>query len=244
MKIITSLLVLALLLSAGCVRRKAEPQADATNPHAGIDMSKNPHAGMNMDSTNPHAGMDMNNPHAGMNLSGPGSLDLEAMMAKLPDGWTKTQPLSSMRVAQISIAPAKGDAAPAEIAVFHFPGSGGSSAANIERWKSQYAGPGGEPGSAPAKTDTMMVGLLTVVTTDVSGTQLAQSSMMGGAATKDMANYRMIASVIETPSGNWFLKATGPQKTMTANEAKIREFVKRAKVTEGNAHSAGDGHGH
>ena len=89
-----------------------------------------------------------------------------------------------------------------------------------------------------------MVNLLTVVTTDVSGTQLAQGAMMGGAATKDQPNYRMIASVIETPSGNWFIKAVGPQKTMAANEAKIRAFVKRAKVKEGSAHGPGDGHGH
>ena len=138
MKFITSLLVLALLLSAGCARKKAEPQADANDPHAGMDMSKDP-----------HAGMDMKSPHAGMEMSGgPGALDLDGMMAGLPDGWSKTAPTSSMRVAQIAIAPVKGDAGGAEIAVFHFPGSGGSAAANIERWQNQYSGPKGEPGSS------------------------------------------------------------------------------------------------
>ncbi len=235
MKLITSLLVLAVLLSAGCARKKAEPQADADNPHAGMDMSNNPHAGMDM--KNPHAGMEMN--------GGPGALDLEAMMAGLPEGWSKSEPTSSMRVAQIAIAPVKGDAA-AEIAIFHFPGSGGSAAANIERWQNQYTGPKGQPGSEVARTDTAMVNLLTVITTDVSGTQLAQGAMMGSAATKDLPNYRMIASVIETPSGNWFIKAVGPQKTIAANEAKIRGFIKRAKVKEGSAsgHGPGDGHGH
>lgn len=231
MRILSALLVLSILISAGCVRRKAETQPG--------EMQGDPHAGMNLEG-DPHAGMNMDDPHAGMNPgSTPGGLDIDAMTASLPGGWSKTKPSSSMRVAQISIAPVKGDTAAAEIAVFHFPGSGGSAAANIERWQNQFTGPKGEPGSQAAKTDTMMVGLLTVVTTDVSGTQLAQGSMMG--PTSDLPNYRMIASVVETPSGNWFIKAVGPQKTMAANEGKLREFIKRAKVVEGGANPHGMG---
>jgi hypothetical protein len=223
MKIIVSFLVFALLFTMGCKQKKPDAQDPMTkdNPHAGMDMK------------NPHAGMDMKDPHAGMNAdsptSMPGGLDLDYMTAGLPSGWTKQAPSSSMRLLQIALAPAKGDTAAAEMVFFFFPGSGGSAAANIERWQNQYTGPKGEPGPSVAKTDTMMVGPLTVVTTDITGIQLGSAAMGMGAAV-DRPNYRMIASVIETPSGNWFIKVTGPAKTMASHDANIRTFIKRAKI--------------
>ncbi|HEY3293826.1 MAG TPA: hypothetical protein VGL38_00150 [bacterium] len=213
-------------MAFGCKQNKPAAQdMSQANPHAGMDMKDNPHAGMDM-KNNPHAGMNPNEAPAAV----PGGLDLDYMTSGLPAGWTKAEPGSSMRLAQINIAAEKGDTAPAVLAVFFFPGSGGSAAANIMRWQNQYTGPKGQPGDQVAKTDTMMVGLLTVVTTDVTGTQLGSASMNGDAA--DLPNQRMIASVIETPSGNWFIKTTGPAKTMSANEAKIRAFVKKARIKE------------
>jgi hypothetical protein len=209
MKNISLLLIMALVLTAGCVSKKKQPETDAMS--------------------NPHAGMKMPGMEQTQQMPSQGALDYEGMLAKLPEGWKRVEPSSSMRVAQVEMAPVKGDESPAELVIFHFPGSGGSAAANIQRWQGQYTGPKGEPGEQVAKTDTMMVGLLQVVTTDVSGTQLASASMGMGEA-KDLPNYRMIASVIETPSGNWFIKITGPQKTMSANEDKIRAFLKSATV--------------
>ena len=209
MKNISLLLILTLLVTVGCVPKKKEaPSDEMANPHAGMKMP----------------GMDES-----QQMPAQGGLDYEAMLAKLPTGWKRAEPSSSMRVAQVEIAAAKGDSAGAELVIFHFPGSGGSAEANIKRWQGQFTGPKGEPGADVSKTDTMMVGLVQVVTTDVSGTQLASSSMGMGSST-DLPNYRMIASVIETPSGNWFIKVTGPQKTMSANQDKIRAFLKTASV--------------
>ena len=142
---------------------------------------------------------------------------------------------TNANLAQIVLAPASGDKEPGELAVFHFPGSGGSSAMNIDRWQNQMTGPKGEPGPSVAKTDTIMVGLMTVVTTDITGVLLGSSSMTGEA--QDKSNMRMIASVIETSAGNWFFKAVGPVKTMAAHEAKYREFLKRSKMIDGGGHS-------
>ncbi|MCX6601644.1 MAG: hypothetical protein NT025_08790 [bacterium] len=208
MKITSFILVIVLLAVAGCGKKAQK------DPHAGLDMER-------MKSM-------MENPHGQMAESG--GLDLDAMLSDLPEGWTRSEPTSSMRLAQISLAPAKGDKDAADLAVSHFPGSGGSSSANIVRWQNQFKGPKGEPGPEVAKTDTTMVGLLTVVTTDVTGTQLAQSGTMG--PDKDAPNSRMIASVIETPSGNWFIKVVGPAKTVAAHEKKIHDFIKRAKLKD------------
>jgi hypothetical protein len=230
MKTLVSILAISLLLAVGCSQKKADSAdelAQKGDPHAGMDMSKNPHAGQDMSK------MMGQMPQGEMPTSG--GLDLEALNAKLPEGWSKSATTSSMRLAQYSLAPAKGDNEPGEIAVFHFPGTGGSTAANIERWQNQMTGPKGEPGPSVAKTDTMMVGLLTVITTDLTGTQLASGMMSAGGDSKDKPNMRMIASVVETPAGNYFFKGIGPVKTMAAHEAKFREFLKRAKVKEGGA---------
>ncbi|MFZ5432745.1 MAG: hypothetical protein ACOZB3_03125 [Calditrichota bacterium] len=222
MKIILFILTLTLLLTLGC--NKKQPVPDSTmerDPHAGLDMDK-----MKQMQSDPHAGMNINS----------GGLDLDGMMANLPEGWSKVEPSSTMRIAQINLAPAKGDDKPAELAVFHFPGTGGSSMANIVRWQNQFKGPKGEPGPDVAKTDTMMVGLLTVITTDVSGTQLGGGAAMGTGPADDTPGQRMIASVIETASGNWFIKVVGPEKTVAAHSDKIRSFVKQAKMKEANPH--------
>jgi hypothetical protein len=208
MKIMSLILAVAMLLAVGCSKKAPK------DPHAGLDMER--------------LKSMMKDPHVQTVESG--GLDLEAMLSNLPDGWTRTAPTSSMRLAQIALTPAKGDKDSADLAVFHFPGTGGSSADNIRRWQNQFKGSKGEPGPKIAKTDTTMVGLLTVVTTDVSGTQLAQGGMMG--PDKDVPESRMIASVIETPSGNWFVKVVGPVKTVAAHEKKIHDFIKRAKLKD------------
>lgn len=167
------------------------------------------------------------NPHA---TSGPG-LDINHLLAELPEGWSKVTPASSMRLGQVSLARAAGDNADGELAIFHFPGTGGSSMANLERWESQMAGPNGAP--AVAKTDSMKLdnGIL-VITVDISGTLLA--STMGTGPSTDQPGYRMLASVLETPAGNYFTKLTGPEKTIAAHAEKYRTFLKRAKLG-GNA---------
>jgi hypothetical protein len=217
MKIIVLIAALAVLFAAGC-GKKAETDQSKMLP-------KNPHAGMDMERLKSM----LENPHG--ETEEVGGLDLDAMLSNLPAGWTRSEPTSSMRLGQITLAPAKGDKNPADLAIFHFPGTGGSSAANILRWQNQFKGPHGEPGPDVAKTDTMMVGLLTVITTDVTGTQLASGGMMGG-STVDVPDSRMIASVIETPSGNWFIKVVGPAKTVGEHEKRIRDFIKRVKLTE------------
>lgn len=165
------------------------------------------------------------NPHEN---SRPG-LDLNSFMAELPEGWTKSTPSSNMRLGQASLARVAGDNADGELALFFFPGTGGSTMANLERWKGQMKGPNGEPGASVAKTDTMKLenGIL-VITIDITGSLLP--STMGTGPATEQANYRMLASVLETPAGNYFVKVTGPKATVAAHIDKYRAFVKRAKL--------------
>jgi hypothetical protein len=194
------------LIFSACVPKRPEPK-------------KKLEAEGNMPQANPHA-----------QESTGGGLDIDGLLASLPEGWKKETPSSNMRLGQASLALSPGDTGKAELAIFHFPGTGGSATANIARWQAQFTGPKGEPGADVAKTDSMKVGPLKVVTTAISGTQLAGNAAMGTGPAVDLPNSRMLASVIETPGGNFFLKLTGPEKTISAHEARYRALLQKAKT--------------
>lgn len=204
MKLLLSIILSALLIiSVGCMPKKPEPVKKLPDQS---QMPQNPHKNMN---------------------TGP-QLDLEAMLANLPEGWQRVTASSSMRLAEVTLARAAGDTMDATLAVFHFPGTGGDAASNIRRWQGQMKGPNGEPGPEVAVTDTLTLYGITIITTDITGTQLP--SGMGMGPTSEIPDSRMIASVIETGVGNWFFKFTGPAKTIAAHETKIRAFLKTAKL--------------
>jgi hypothetical protein len=43
---------------------------------------------------------------------------------------------------------------------------------------------------------------------------------------EDKPNFRMLAGVIETPMGPWFVKLTGPEKTVERWKDSFYEFMK------------------
>ena len=138
-----------------------------------------------------------------------------------PAGW-KSSGTTSMRAATYPIAPVSGVKPGAECVVYFFgAGQGGSVQANIDRWESQFKGPGGKP--AAAKVSKINVHGLPVTTIDVSG----EYSGMGGptSAGPAVGDYRLLGAIVEGPQGNIFIKFTGPSKTMAANESKFRQFL-------------------
>ena len=132
-----------------------------------------------------------------------------------PPAW-KSAGERPMRAATYNIAPASGDTDPAECAVYFFgEGQGGPVEANLERWKNQFKGPGGK--SAEAQIAKKKINGLQVSTIETAG----DYSGMGGPMAAPggvKSGYRMLAAVIEGPSGNIFLKFTGPAKTIAANQ--------------------------
>ncbi len=128
----------------------------------------------------------------------------------IPSGWKEQTPTSSMRKAQYALPSPGGDA---ELAVFNFPGQGGSVGANIDRWIGQFTQPDGSSSKAKAKTRQKQVSGLQVTILDLSGTYTGgmMPGMSGGTAN---SGYRMIAAVVETTEGPWFFKLVGPEKTV------------------------------
>ena len=145
-----------------------------------------------------------------------------------PAGWKTVATSSSMRVAQFALPRAAGDAADAELVVYYFGGSGGTVEANIERWLGQMQQPDGRPSSAAAKRESRTINGLKVTLVDVSGTYVAEMTP-GAAQRHNSPNFRLRAAVIETPNGPYFIKLTGPSRTIAAADKAFEQFLGSVK---------------
>jgi hypothetical protein len=129
-----------------------------------------------------------------------------------PKEWVKGTPSSKMRKAQYGVPDKEKKAKDAEFAVFHFGKGAGSVEDNIKRW-------GGQMGVEKPKSEAIE-GKCKVTLVDITGTYTERP----GSA--PIENARMLAAVVETPDGPWFLKLTGVADTVGDWR---EEFVKLLK---------------
>lgn len=146
-----------------------------------------------------------------------------------PQGWQKQPATSSMRVAEFALPRADGDAEDAQLVLYYFGGSGGSVEANLQRWVSQMQQPDGRPSSAAAKKESRTVNGLKITLLDVSGTYVAETAP-GAAERHNKPNFRLRAGVVETGSGPYFIKLTGPAKTVAKWDRAFEQFVGSLKA--------------
>jgi hypothetical protein len=150
------------------------------------------------------------------------ALDLGAITVMVPDGWTTQPPSSSMRKAQFVLPKQGDDAEDAEMVVFYFgTGSAGSVDANLDRWRGQMIGAEGDTQKGSANG-------MAVTTLDVKG---AYASSMGPRMQPGQTkpNFRMIASIVESPAGAYYFKLTGPQITISHWHGSFTQFINSAK---------------
>jgi hypothetical protein len=157
-------------------------------------------------------------------------LFLAGLTFNAPPAWKSVPTSSSMRVAQYSIPRAGGDAQDAELVVYYFGGTGGSVEANIERWVGQMQQPDGRPSSAVMKRQSRTVNGLKVTLVDVPGTYVAEMTP-GATQRHNSPNFHLRAAVIETANGPYFIKLTGPAKTVAASEKAFESFLGSVKFT-------------
>jgi hypothetical protein len=157
--------------------------------------------------------------------SSPKAAQMTSLVWTAPEGWVEEQPSSGMRLSQYSLAKVEGDAEDALCYVSHFPGTGGSVEQNLTRWYQQFVQPDGRPTESVAKVATAEFNGFKQTTVDVSGT-FSQSTTPMGPQGEDKPNFRMLAGVIETPMGPWFVKLTGPEKTVERWKDSFYEFMK------------------
>ena len=155
---------------------------------------------------------------------------IQGLKFDAPSGWVSRPASSSMRVAEFVLPKIAGDAEDGELTLYYFGGQGGTVQANLDRWMGQMAQPDGKPSKDVAATSTMKTASgLAVTLVDVSGTYVAEVSP-GSKERFNKPGFRLRAAVIETPKGPYFVKMTGPAKTIAKWNDSFVAFVKSLRI--------------
>jgi len=132
-----------------------------------------------------------------------------------PEGWQWIIPSSSMRKAQLSI-PGGSEGDPGEVTFFHFgQGQGGGVQANVDRWFGQFQ-------NSKTHQSVETIGSTKVTFVDASGTFL---SGMPGTPPTPKADYALRGAILESPSGDVFVKLTGPASLVSGAEKAFRSMI-------------------
>ena len=124
-----------------------------------------------------------------------------------PPAFKRVPPSNPMRKASFVVPRSAGDSEDGELTVFYFgPGQGGGIDANVDRWVKQF---GEVKPSDVKRADREANGLVQHTVELESGTF---SGGMGGGKPKE--NFGLVGGIVESPSGAYFLKMTGPSKTV------------------------------
>jgi hypothetical protein len=143
-----------------------------------------------------------------------------------PPAFKRVPPSNPMRKASFVVPRAAGDAEDGEVTVFYFgPGQGGSIDANVDRWVKQFGDV--KPGDV-RRADREANGLRQHTVELDSGTF---SSGMPGGSTKAKDGYGLVGGIVETPSGAYFFKMTGPAKTVKKAKPDFYKLLDSVKTS-------------
>jgi hypothetical protein len=153
--------------------------------------------------------------------AGPGAVRLLDLESVIDAGWEEEQPTSTMRLLQYRVAGAAG-AGNATFVVYYFgAGQGGSNAANIERWQSQFTTADGGP-VEPVVTASK-AGDLPVTLVELRGSYARSLGM--GQRVEAQPDHTLLAAIVETPKGNLFAQLHGPAATVAPARAAFEAFL-------------------
>jgi hypothetical protein len=133
----------------------------------------------------------------------------------LPEGWKQVPPSNTMRLAEIQVPDASGDAA--KMCTIAFSTAGGDVQANIDRWAGQVHDAAGQ--AAVPKSESRSVAGMKVTITELSGSYAG----MGEATPR--TNWMLRGAIIESPDGLLFIKMTGPEGPMASAAAAFNVMV-------------------
>lgn len=146
-----------------------------------------------------------------------------------PPSFRRVPPSNPMRKASYVVPRAEGDAEDGELTVFYFgPGQGGSIDANVDRWVGQF---GAVKSGDVKRADREANGLRQHTVELESGTFSAGAGMGMGGASKSKENYGLIGGIVESPSGAYFFKMTGPSKTVKQAKADFYKLLDSVKTS-------------
>lgn len=140
----------------------------------------------------------------------------------IPDTWVQEKVRTAMRAAQFVVpgSDAKPEEA-GELVIFYFgPQQGGKVDANIQRWVGQFVEKGRDVKKAQGDSANGQYNLV-----NITGTYNKPFGPPISRQSKPVPGYQMLAITVNTPKGNYFLKLTGPIKTVTAAEEDMKKAI-------------------
>jgi hypothetical protein len=156
------------------------------------------------------------------------AIKAEALSFKVPAGWKKETPKSSMRKAQLKVSPVKGDEEPAEMIVFVFANGAGTVESNVDRWEKMFVD--ADKKTPKAKVETKKGVNVEATRVEVSGRYVA-AAMPGSAEKNDKPNYRLLGAIVETKdAGSYYLRMIGPEKTVAEASKDFDAMIESMKV--------------
>lgn len=142
-----------------------------------------------------------------------------------PSHW-KLGPARPMRKATYEIPQAEGDSEGAELAVFYFgEGQGGDVDANIKRWVAQF----GDIKDDDVKRSERSANELKQTIVEIQKGTYTNSMAMHGPK-GPQKDFSLLGAVVEAPSGKYFFKMTGPEKTVAAAKDDFFKLLDTAKA--------------
>ncbi len=139
------------------------------------------------------------------------TVDAGGMKFQAPKDWKSTPPKSAMRKAELSVPSAAGDKDTGLLAVFALSGGAGGVTANLERWQGMFKDPTGNVPKLEPKTIKSKSGV-SITRVEFAGTYTEPTFGQGAPTPKP--DYRLLGAIVETSQTSYFLRMTGPDKTI------------------------------
>jgi len=156
---------------------------------------------------------------------------IKAVKLKVPASWKQEEPSNNLRLSQFKLPAAEGDKPTTELVISSFPGDGGGVNSNFKRWVDQFS-----PDGRKVKMTSGECKQGKYYVSDISGTYLQSSGGPFAAAKKPptpMPGYRSISVVLTIPeTGVYFLRLTGPEKTVSAAAESFRQSIEADPTKE------------
>jgi hypothetical protein len=155
----------------------------------------------------------------------PAPASTESVVWAEPKGWRRVSGADGIRKVTYAVPKAAGDSEDGELTVSHFgQNMGGSVQDNVERWTKQFS----DTNPAQIKRDQRSSNGLVQHTLEIgSGTY---ASGKPGGPTTPKPGYALLAAIVETPSGSYFFKLTGPRNTLQRERGQFFELLDSVKA--------------
>ena len=155
---------------------------------------------------------------------------IKDLTISVPTTWSKEDPATSMRLAQYKIPASEGDKEPALVAVFNFGGPAGSAKANLKRWADQFdaAGRKVKVTQGTFKTEQNKGKYYLAHIQGTFNQPVGPPIRRQTEKKTDFAVAGLIVMLQDglAENGDYFIKMTGPKKTVAEQLKNVRGLIK------------------